>query len=321
MRIGCLCMAMLLGVVTGTQAQEYPSGNIRVIVPFSPGAGSDALARLVAQKVQESAGLPLYVENQAGAGGVIGMNSVVRALPNGLTIGIASPSTHTIAAATRRNLPYDVVGDFTFISTIAKYTSVLVVHPQMPLKSLGELVQYAKKHPDKLPFASAGVGSSTHLLGEMFTQAAQIRLTHIPFKGGGQSLPDLLGGHVPVAIISVAGVQGFINQGRLRALTVFERERYAGLPNVPAVTEVLPGMSPRMSWFGLVGPAGLAPAVTLRLNREVRQALQSQDLVAKLQSTGFQALGNTPEQFVALVKDEISAWTKVVVAGNIKVGE
>jgi tripartite-type tricarboxylate transporter receptor subunit TctC len=320
MRFSWLSIVVLLAGATCAQAQDYPPGNIRMIVPFSPGAGSDALGRLIAQKIQD-AGLPMYVENQAGAGGQIGMTTVVRAAPNGLTLGLASPSTHTIAAATRKNLPYDPVRDFTFISTIAKYTSVLVVHPQMPLKSVTEFVQYAKKHPDALSFASAGVGSSTHLLGEMFKQAAQIKIVHVPFKGGGQSIPDLLGGHVPVAIISVAGVQGFINQGKLRALAVFERERFAGLPNVPAITEEVRGINPRISWFGLVGPAGLPAAVTARLNKEVRQALQAKDVRQKLESTGFQTLGSTPEQFVELIKDEISAWTKVVAAGNIKVNE
>ncbi|MSQ73943.1 MAG: tripartite tricarboxylate transporter substrate binding protein [Betaproteobacteria bacterium] len=321
MRPYVLFIVLLVASMTCVQAQDYPAGSIKIIVPFAPGAGTDTLARLLAGKIQESSGLTMFVENQAGAGGLIGMSTVARAAPNGLTLGLASPSTHTIAAATRKQLPYDPIKDFTLISTIVKYTSVLVVHPQMPLKSVTEFVQYAKKYPDKLSFASAGVGSSTHLLGEMFSQAAQIKIVHVPFKGGGQSLPDLLGGHIPVAIISVAGVQGFINQGKLRALAVFERERYAGLQHVPAITEELPGMNPRISWFGLVGPAGLPPAVTARLNKEVRQALQAADFRKKLQSTGFQSLGGTPEQFTDMVREEIAAWSKVVTAANFKVME
>lgn len=320
MKSSWLIVGALLALSAGAEAQDYPPGNIKLIVPFSPGAGSDALGRLVAQKIQESS-LQMYVENQPGAGGQIGITAVARAAPNGLTLGLASPSTHTIAAVTRKNLPYDPVRDFSFISTIAKYTSVLVVHPQMPLKSVTEFVQYAKRYPDKLSFASAGIGSSTHLLGEMFIQAAQIRIVHIPFRGGGQSIPDLLGGHVPVAIISVAGVQSFINQGKLRALAVFERERYAGLPDVPAITEEVRDINPRIAWFGLVGPAGLPPTVVSRLNKEIAQALQARDVRQRLASTGFQPLGGGPEQFIELVRDEIGAWAKVVTAGKIKVNE
>ena len=176
-------IALILALFTSVHAQDYPAGSVKMIVPFAPGASSDALGRLIALKIQENAGMSMHVENLSGGSGLIGMGAAVRSAPNGLTVGRASPSTHTIAAAKRKKLPYDAVADFTFVSTIAKYTSALVVHPQMPLKSLTEMVQYARKYPDKPSFASAGVGSSTHLLGEIFKQAARIRITHIPFKG------------------------------------------------------------------------------------------------------------------------------------------
>ena len=319
MKITWLPVVVLLAAASWAHAQDYPSGSIKIIVPFSPGAGTDTLTRLVAQEIQRRAGFSLYVENQTGAGGLIGMTTVARAAPNGYTLGTAAPSTHTIAAAVRKKMPYDPIRDFTFISTLVKYTSVLVVHPSVPLKSMSEFVRYAKNNPDRLSFSSAGVGTSTHLMGEMLKQAAQIKIVHVPYKGGGQSIPDLLGGHIPVAIISAAGVQNYVREGRVRALAVFERERYGGLPTVPAITEAIPRINPRISWFGFVGPAGLPPAITRRLNTEALQALQAKDLRQKLESAGFQILGSTPEQFAEMVKDEISAWTKVVAAANIRV--
>ena len=300
-------------------AQEFPSNPVRVIVPFAPGASTDILTRTVAQKMQQNTGATFVVENQAGASGMLGINAVARATANGYTLGIASPSTHSIAAALKKKLPYDPIKDFTLISTLAKYISVLVVNPQLPAGTLKEFIDYSKRNPSKVSYASAGAGSSTHLLAEMLQQAGQFRMVHVPFRGGGLGLQDLMGGHVPAAVISIAGVGTQIREGKLRAIAVFERERYAEFPNVPAVTEELPDIRPRISWFGLLGPAGLPPSVTAKLNFEVLKALRAPDVRQKLELMAFLMLGSTSQEFADLIREDISAWSRIVAAADIKV--
>ena len=318
MKLVSLLAAALLLPAFHCLAQDYPSNPIRVIVPFAPGASTDSLTRTVAQRLQQNMNASFVVENQAGASGFVGIGNVARSAANGYTLGIASPSTHSIAAALHKKMPYDPIRDFTLISTLAKYISVLVVNPQVPATTMKEFIAHAKSNPDKLSFASAGTGSSTHLLGEMFKQAAQVSMVHVPFKGGGQGLQDLVGGYVPVAVISIAGVDSLIKSGKLRALAVFERERYAEFPNVPSIVEEVPGMNPRISWFGILGPAGMPPAVTARLNAEVLKVLRTPEIRQRLEAIGFQMLGSSPQEFADLIRDDIVAWTKIAAAAGIK---
>ena len=316
-----ILIALLFAVMLpgGTAAQSYPSAPIRVIVPFAPGASTDMLARTVMDKVRQNMGVTIIVENQAGASGNLGMNTVARAQPNGYTLGIASGTTHTIGPALKRKMPFDPIKDFTFISTMAKYISILTVHPSVPAGNLNEFIAYARKNPGVLSYASAGTGSSTHLLAEMLQQAGKFEMTHVPFRGGGQGLQDMVGGHVPVAVISIAGVSSLIKEGKLRGLAVFEKERYNAFPDIPAVTESLPSMNPIISWFGLVGPAGMDGAIVTKLNAEVVKALQASDVRQKLDPLAFIMLGGPPQEFVNRVRDDIAAWSKVVAAGNIRI--
>ncbi len=314
-------IALMLLIPIWGHAQEFPSNPVRVIVPFAPGASTDMLARTVAQKMQQNMGASFVVENQAGASGMLGINAVAKAAPNGYTLGIASPSTHSIAAALKKKLPYDPIKDFTLISTLAKYISVLVVNPQLPASTLKEFIDYAKRNPSKVSYASAGAGSSTHLLAEMLQLTGQFKMVHVPFRGGGQGLQDLMGGHVPAAVISIAGVGNLIKEGKLRAIAVFERERYAEFPNVPAVTEELRDIRPRISWFGLLGPAGLPPTVTSKLNAEVLKALKAPDVRQKLEPMAFLMLGSSSQEFAEVIREDITAWSKIVATADIKVDD
>lgn len=314
-----LAATALVPAVAG--AQSYPAAPIRVIVPFAPGASTDVLTRTIMDKVRQNMGGTILVENQAGASGNLGMNTVARAQPNGYTLGIASGTTHTIGPALKRKMPFDPIKDFTFISTMAKYISILTVHPSVPAANVKEFVAYARKNPGVLSYASAGTGSSTHMLAEMFQQAGQFKITHVPFRGGGQGIQDMVGGHVPVAVISIAGVSTLIKEGKLRGLAVFEKERYSAFPDIPAISEEVPGMNPIISWFGLVGPAGLDGAIVGKLNAEVVRALNAADVRQKLEPLAFLMLGGPPQEFANRVRDDIAAWSKVVAAGNIKIEE
>lgn len=321
MKITFSSLALLALGAVPCFAQTYPASPIKVIVPFAPGASTDMLTRTVMDKVRQNMGATILVENQAGASGNLGMSTVAKAQPNGYTLGIASGTTHTIGPALKRKMPFDPIQDFTFISTMAKYISILTVHPSVPAANVREFIAYAKKNPGVLSYASAGTGSSTHLLAEMLQQAGQFKMTHVPFRGGGQGIQDMVGGHVPVAVISIAGVSTLVKEGKLRGLAVFERERYNVFPDIPAVTEEVPSMNPIISWFGLIGPAGLDPAIVNRLNVEVVKAVRSPDVRQKLEPLAFQMLGGPPQEFANRVREDIAAWSKVVAAGNIKIEE
>lgn len=319
LKIALSSLAILALAGSSCFAQTYPAGPIRVIVPFAPGASTDMLTRTVMDKMRQNMRATILVENQAGASGNLGMNTVAKAQPNGYTLGIASGTTHTIGPALKRKMPFDPIQNFSFISTMAKYISILTVHPSVPANNVREFIAHARKNPGVLSYASAGTGSSTHLLAEMLQQAGQFKMTHVPFRGGGQGIQDMVGGHVPVAVISIAGVRTLIKEGKLRGLAVFERERYSVFPDIPAVTEEVPGMNPIISWFGLVGPAGLEPAIVSRLSAEVVKAVRAPEVRQKLEPLAFQMLGGSPQEFASRVKEDIAAWSKVVAAGGIKI--
>jgi tripartite-type tricarboxylate transporter receptor subunit TctC len=299
------------------QAQPYPHKPIKLVVPYPPGASTDAVARLVAQKVSEDLGQPIVVENRSGASGNIGSDYVSKAAPDGYTFLLATDATHTSNPYLFRNFPFDVIRDATPITMAAKNIVVLVAHPSFPPNNVRELIDYAKKHPGQVSYGSAGQGSPHHLAGAMLNQMAGIDLQHVPYKGGGPAATDVLGGQIPIIFSSLVTVAPQIQAGKLKVLGVTEKTRYPGLPNVPAIAETLPGFE-MSSWLGFFGPPRLPAAVVARLHASIVKALAEPDVAAKLNTAGLLVVGNTPEQFAAQQKSDYEKRGQLIKAIGIQ---
>jgi tripartite-type tricarboxylate transporter receptor subunit TctC len=299
--------------------QAYPSKPIRMVVPFAAGAGSnDIMARLTAQKLSESFGQQVVVDNRPGASGVIGCDIVAKAQPDGYTVLMMS-LTFAVNPSLFRKLPFDSERDFAPVTMVASAPLMLVVHPSVPAKSVAELVAYAKANPDKLNFGSGGPGATPHLAGEMFKMMAGIRITHIPYKGGAPALADLVGGQIQLMLENIPGTLPFVKAGKLRALAVTDTKRSPVVPDLPTLDEAgLKGYE-LVGWNGLFLPRDTAKPVVTKLYSETRQALMLPDVKERLAQMGAEGVGDMPEQFAVFVKAEIAKWAKVVHAAGIKV--
>ncbi|HVR54691.1 MAG TPA: tripartite tricarboxylate transporter substrate binding protein [Pseudorhodoferax sp.] len=314
-------MASALALVLAATAQAqtaYPSQPIKVIVPFPPGGGTDAVARMVLDKIRIGTGWTLIVENKAGAGGNIGMDAVAKAAPDGYTLGMGQTANLAINPSLYAKMPYDAAKAFTPIATVAGQAVVLVVKGDSPHKTLKDLVNAAKVKPDALTMASAGNGTVGHLTGEVFTQQAGIATRHIPYKGAGPAANDLLGGQVDYYFATPQTVISFIKAGKLRALAVSSTKRMPALPDVPTVAESGYAGFDTSDWKMLVAPAGTPAAIVVRLQAEVAKALARTDTIATLLAEGSTPVGGTSQEAAALLKTEQQRWGTVVRAGNIK---
>jgi tripartite-type tricarboxylate transporter receptor subunit TctC len=311
-------LVLLLAVRTAL-GQAYPSKPIRMVVPFAAGAGSnDIMARLTAQKLSESFGQQVVVDNRPGASGVIGCDIVAKAQPDGYTVLMMS-LTFAVNPSLFRKLPFDSERDFAPVTMVASAPLMLVVHPSVPVKSVAELVAYAKANPDKLNFGSGGPGSTPHLAGEMFKMMAGIRITHIPYKGGAPALADLVGGQIQLMLENIPGTLPFVKAGKLRALAVTDTKRSPVVPDLPTLDAAgLKGYE-LVGWNGLFLPRDTAKPVVTKLYSETRQALMLPDVKERLAQMGAEGVGDTPEQFAVFVKAEIAKWAKVVQAAGIQV--
>jgi tripartite-type tricarboxylate transporter receptor subunit TctC len=262
-------------------------------------------------------GVPVVVENKPGAAGTMGTQLLATAAPDGYTIGIAVPSTHTLPIALSRKVPYDPLKDFTPLSLVANNPLAIVVNPNVPVKTLKELVEYARANPGKLSYGTSGAGTSQHLVGEMLNQFAKINIVHVPYKGGSGSLNDLLSGQIQVAFVVVPTVLTHVKAGKLRMLAIIDEKRYSELPDVPTNTEVLPGFAPVPSWLGVFGPAGLPPSITARLVAELQKAARDPELANYLNAGGMPVIGSNGEQFAARLREDIDGWTPIVKAGKL----
>lgn len=299
-------------------AQAYPAKPVRVIVSYAPGGATDIVARLVAQKLTESMGRPFIIDNVTGAGGVIGDSQAARATPDGYTL-LGTSSSFSINPAVVAQLPFDPVKSFAPVALVARAPFVLVVHPSLPAKSVKELIALAKAHPDKLNFASAGQGTAVHLTGELFNSMAGVKMTHIPYKGSGPALIDLLSGQVQLTFANVLSSRGYIEAGRLRALAVSSAKRSTVLPELPTVAEAgVPGYGTG-SWYGYLAPAGTPQPIVQRLNAEINKAIKSPDMAKRLANDGAEPAGGPPEEFGEFVAREIARWRKVVNDRGIRV--
>ncbi len=291
---------------------SYPSRPVRIVAPFPPGSGVDIIARLVGQALTESWKQSFVVENRAGAGGTIGSDLVAKAPPDGYTLLLGNVSTLAIAPNLYRKLPYDPVRDFAPITVISSMNSLLVVHPSVPARSLREFVALAKAKPRSLSYASAGSGTTNHLGAELFKSMAGVDLLHVPYKGSGPALVDLIAGQVQVMFATIATSLPHVRSGRLRALGVTSLRRAPLLPDVPSINEaLLPGYEV-IVWQAIVAPARTPDTVIARLNAEIVKSLHTPAMKEQLSSQGLEAVGNSPREFGEYIKSEYAKWAKVV---------
>ena len=322
MRWGFRFLALVLCLLPAARAQEragdFPTKPVRIILPFAAGGPSDILSRFIGQQLSELWHQPVVVDNKTGAGGVIGTEMLARAPADGYTLGIGSVGTHAINATLFAKLPYDVITDFAPITLLASYPTLLVVHPSVPANSVKELVALLKANPDRYSFSSAGLGSSAHLVGEMFKLASSVRMTHIPYKGDAPALNDLVAGQVQLMFTNLsATAMGFVQNGRLRALAVTSPERSAFAPGVPALAESLPGFQAR-TWVGIFAPGKVPPDIVAKIYADIARVMQLPAVRSRFQEFGAAIGGNTPAEFASYVKSEVDLWRPVVTASGAK---
>ncbi|MBV7483340.1 tripartite tricarboxylate transporter substrate binding protein [Bordetella sp. BOR01] len=313
-----LAAALLSSLATpaGAQQNEYPTRPVRLIVPAAAGGATDLVARLIAQHLSQSWPHPMVVENRPGGGGVIGTQVVARAPADGYTL-LMGAINHTINASLVKNLPYDTVGDFTFIAGVVSIPNVLVVNPKVPVHSVTEFIRYSQTHDD-LTFASSGNGTSQHLSAETFRMATGAKYQHVPYKGSAPAVTDLLGGHVDLMFDNLPSAAPNIRAGKLRALGVTSAQRNPAFPDIPAIAETVPGFDVK-SWFGLMGPAGLPREVIDKLHVEMVRVFAQNDVQQWLDKMGAQAQVTDPAAFDAYVHQEIKRWAEVVKASGATV--
>jgi tripartite-type tricarboxylate transporter receptor subunit TctC len=310
---------LLAGVAATANAQDvsvYPNRPIRFVVPFQPGGGTDALARIVGEALQNKWGQPVIIENRGGAGGNIGAEAVYKADPDGYTLLFTAGGTLTNNKALYGRLNFDPDA-FVPVALVAANYSVLVVHPKVPTGTLQQFIAYAKANPDKLDYASPGSGTGSHLTGEMFKAMAGVRMTHIPYKGTGPAMGDLVGGQVASMFAELGSVLPHIRAGKVRALAMTSEKRIAALPDIPTVAEVLPGFL-ATPWNGAVAPPKTPPAIANKLSAGIAEILKQPDVQKRLADRSFEAMGGTPEQMSLFMKQETERWDKVIRATGLK---
>jgi tripartite-type tricarboxylate transporter receptor subunit TctC len=294
----------------------YPTRTIRIVDAFPPGGGSDFVVRTLAPKFTETFGQQVIVDNRGGANGIIGNEHVVRSAPDGYTLLIVTGSY--AANPSVYKLPYDPINDITILGQVAATSFLLVVHPSLPAKSVKELIALARAKPGAINFGSTGTGGSTHLVMEYFKLAAQVDLTHIPYKGTGPAVADLVGGQIQVMIAATAPVMPHVKSGRLRALAVTAPKRIAGAPDLPTVLESGVPDYDVTSWYAIVGPRGLPGELVARWNAELQRVVQLPDVRERFAANGMEAVSGPPEAFAAMLKRDVARWAQVVKRAGIK---
>jgi tripartite-type tricarboxylate transporter receptor subunit TctC len=306
-------MPILVFMMAGAaQAQQYPSRPTRLVVPLSPGGFADVPTRMLLPKLSAALGRPIVVENKPGAGGTIGADSVAKSAPDGHTL-LAVATPHVISAHLYRTLPYDSLKDFAPVALFGSGPYALVVNPlRLPVASVRELIAAAKASPGKIDYASSGNGSAQHLVSALFNTMAGIQLNHVPYKGSGPAMQDLLGGQVPVSFAGIPNVISSVKSGKLRALAVSTPRRWSELPDVPTVAEAgVPGYEATL-WLGLAAPAGTPADIVSRLHAETAKALQDPELQKSFRTAGVNATVMNPQEFGAFIRAEYDKWGKVV---------
>jgi tripartite-type tricarboxylate transporter receptor subunit TctC len=312
-------LVLLLALVAFPAAAQYPTKPLRLIVPFAPGGSTDIFARLIAERVQTPLGQPVVVENRSGAAGNIGAEAVARGAPDGYTLLMATTGVMAINNALYKNMTYDAAKDLEPVVYVASITNVLIVPPDFPARSVAELIALAKKEPGKLTFASSGAGASTHMSAELFKSMTGIDIVHVPYKGSGPAMPDLMSGRVSMMFENAPGAVSHIKAGKLRALAQTGLKRSPALPDVPTLAESgVPGYE-SLSWSGIAVATGTPRDVIERLNKDLNSVLASADMRQKLAEQGAEAIGGTPQVFVEHVRAEREKWSRLIRTNNIVV--
>jgi tripartite-type tricarboxylate transporter receptor subunit TctC len=317
-----VCCAAVVGVVAfSTQAmsqQPYPTKPIRLIVPFPPGGSIDPVARMLAPKITESWGQQVVVDNRPGATGALGTELLAKAPPDGHTLVLLGGGTHVLNALLARNLPYDSVKDFAPVATVQRSDYVLVVHPALPVDSLKQLIALAKARPGELSYASAGNGNMNHVAAEWFNMLTGVKTLHVPYKGGGQALTDLVGGQVQMHFAVVVSALSLIHAKRLKPLAIGGEARFPALPQVPTFAEAgLPGFR-LQPWQGIFAPARTPKPVIDKLAAEISRIVMLPDITARITGWGSQPLVSTPEEFARLMADDFKRFGEIIKAANIR---
>lgn len=291
-------------------AVDYPTRPVKVVVGFSPGGGTDIIARIVSEKLTARLGTPFVVLNMPGAGGTIGAAYVAKAAPDGYTLLVYHVGM--ISAPLMFKVPYDVLQDFTPISTLSLATNVIAVNPNLPFRTLADLIAMAKQQPGKLNYGSSGVGGSDHLAGELFQSVTGIKMTHVPYKGGGPAAVAVMSGEIDLVTGTASQVQSFVDAGRIRALMVGSKKRLASMPNVPTATEAGYPDLDLTTWFALWGPARMPPEIVAEVNKAVREILVTEEVRVALSKVGVEPKPSTPQEFDAMFRAEHAKWGKLL---------
>lgn len=313
-------LAMLACTVAGTacaQAETYPERPIRLIVPFAPGGGSDTLSRILAQPLSQRLGQPIVIENKPGAGSSIGAGVVAKANPDGYTLLYATPGAQMINPFLMK-VSYDPEKDFSPISKLGVFPNILVINPKIPAKTVSELIAYAKTHPGEINFGSTGVGSSSHLSGELFKSEAKVNIVHVPYKGTAAVVQDLVAGNIQMTIDAVSTYLPYIKAGTVRAIAMGTAERLSLLPDLPTIAENLPGFDASALNY-LSAPAGTPAPIIERLNKEIVAVLAMPEIRAKLQAIGVTPVSSSPQELDQAIRSETKKWAKVIEQSGAKV--
>jgi tripartite-type tricarboxylate transporter receptor subunit TctC len=304
--------------VSDAAAQQYPSKPIRLIVPFTPGGTTDILARILGQRLSEAMGVQVVIDNRPGAGGNIGAELAAKSAPDGYTLFMGPSGTLAVNPSLYAKLLFDPIRDFAPITLLAMVPSILVVHPSLPVKSVKELIAYAKSHPGKLNYGSSGAGGQPFLAVEYLKLMAGLNIVEIRYKGGAPLTTDLIAGEISLNITGIPTLLPHVKAGRLRALAVSSAKRSAAVPELPTISEAgLPGYD-ATAWYGVLAPAGTAPEIVAKLNAEINKGIRQPDVAERLAAEGAEMVGGTPEEFGAFIKTETARWEKVVKAAGVK---
>jgi len=314
-------LSALMGFTANVQAQPaaWPSKPIRLVVPYPAGGAADTVARALSQRLSESLGQPVVVDNRGGAGGAIGTDITAKAAPDGYTLLLTVGPPHNTFPFFMRNLPFDIQKDFTPIMIVGSAPQAIAVAASLPVNSIRELIDYGKKNPGKLSFGTSGAGSSQHLGGVMLNKAAGIDMLHVPYKGGGPALNDLLGGQIPVGIVILSNVLPQAKAGKVKLLAVLEAQRARAAPDTPTVAEAgVAGFVVPDTWVGMIGPARLPPAIVTAMHGALVKVLQASDVRSRLEAAGFEVKSGTPEEFAELLMRSVETYRRITSEAGIK---
>jgi tripartite-type tricarboxylate transporter receptor subunit TctC len=316
--LGLFAVSGILVLVAVGAAAQYPAKPIRLIVPFAPGGGTDFIARVLAQKMADAFGSSIVVDNRAGGGGAIGAETMVRAAPDGYTLMFDAASYTTRAAIYK--LPYDPASDITPVGTLCESGYIVALHPAVPIRSIKEFIAYASEHPGKLNYGSSGVGGFTHLATELFVSTTKIKINHVPYKGTGPALNDLMGGQIQMVLGSLITTAPQIRANRLRGIAVTAGRRWREMPDLPTVSETVPGYEVSV-WYGVLGPRNLPKEIVARWNKEITRIVRLPEMKERMSTEGLDPYINTPDQFAKIVQADLAKWSKVVKQANLKAAQ